>query len=62
MRNRRIRKDPVAKIEDMRAISKRCDDPVNGLIKCFTTGHMMYVRDEDRVKLTRDVRNFIRGR
>ena len=28
----------------------------------YDAGHMMYVRDEDRVKLTRDVRNFIRGR
>jgi carboxypeptidase C (cathepsin A) len=28
----------------------------------YQAGHMMYVRDEDRVKLSRDVRNFIRGR
>ena len=28
----------------------------------YGSGHMMYVRDEDRVKLSRDVRAFIRGR
>jgi carboxypeptidase C (cathepsin A) len=28
----------------------------------YDAGHMMYVRDEDRAKLTRDVRTFIRGR
>ena len=28
----------------------------------YDAGHMMYVRDEDRAKLTRDVRNFIRSR
>ncbi|WP_326524922.1 S10 family peptidase [Sphingomonas sp.] len=28
----------------------------------YDSGHMMYVRDEDRAKLTRDVRAFIRGR
>ena len=28
----------------------------------YDAGHMMYVRDEDRVKLSRDIRNFIRGR
>ncbi len=28
----------------------------------YASGHMMYVRDEDRVKLSRDVRNFIRAR
>jgi len=28
----------------------------------YDAGHMMYVRDEDRVKLSRDVRNFIRSR
>ena len=28
----------------------------------YGSGHMMYVRDEDRVKLSRDVRNFIRRR
>jgi carboxypeptidase C (cathepsin A) len=28
----------------------------------YQSGHMMYVRDEDRHKLTADVRNFIRGR
>jgi carboxypeptidase C (cathepsin A) len=28
----------------------------------YQSGHMMYVRDEDRTKLTRDVRDFIRGR
>jgi carboxypeptidase C (cathepsin A) len=28
----------------------------------YGAGHMMYVRDEDRVKLSRDVRAFIRGR
>ncbi|WP_324749317.1 peptidase S10 [Sphingomonas sp. LY54] len=28
----------------------------------YGSGHMMYVRDEDRVKLSRDVRNFIRSR
>jgi carboxypeptidase C (cathepsin A) len=28
----------------------------------YDAGHMMYVRDEDRAKLTRDVRNFIKGR
>lgn len=27
----------------------------------YESGHMMYVRDEDRTKLTRDVRAFIRG-
>ena len=28
----------------------------------YHSGHMMYVRDEDRAKLTRDVRQFIRSR
>jgi carboxypeptidase C (cathepsin A) len=28
----------------------------------YGSGHMMYVRDEDRVKLSRDVREFIRRR
>jgi carboxypeptidase C (cathepsin A) len=28
----------------------------------YDAGHMMYVRDEDRVKLSRDLRSFIRGR
>lgn len=28
----------------------------------YQSGHMMYVRDEDRLKLSRDVRDFIRGR
>ncbi|HET7709447.1 MAG TPA: peptidase S10 [Sphingomicrobium sp.] len=28
----------------------------------YQAGHMMYVRDEDRVKLSRDIRNFIRRR
>ena len=28
----------------------------------YDAGHMMYVRDEDRVKLSRDVREFIRSR
>jgi carboxypeptidase C (cathepsin A) len=28
----------------------------------YDAGHMMYVRDEDRAKLSRDVRAFIRGR
>ncbi|MCW3796292.1 peptidase S10 [Sphingomonas sp. BN140010] len=28
----------------------------------YHAGHMMYVRDEDRAKLTRDIRAFIRGR
>ena len=28
----------------------------------YDSGHMMYVRDEDRAKLSRDVRNFIRSR
>ena len=28
----------------------------------YDAGHMMYVRDEDRVKLSRDVREFIRRR
>lgn len=28
----------------------------------YDSGHMMYVRDEDRVKLSQDVRSFIRGR
>jgi carboxypeptidase C (cathepsin A) len=28
----------------------------------YQAGHMMYVRDEDRVKLSRDIRNFIRSR
>ena len=28
----------------------------------YGSGHMMYVRDDDRVKLSRDVRAFIRGR
>lgn len=28
----------------------------------YHSGHMMYVRDEDRAKLSRDVRNFIRSR
>ena len=28
----------------------------------YGSGHMMYVRDEDRVELSRDVRDFIRGR
>ena len=28
----------------------------------YGSGHMMYVRDEDRVGLSRDIRAFIRGR
>ena len=28
----------------------------------YHAGHMMYVRDEDRVKLSRDIRDFIRSR
>ncbi|WOK38320.1 S10 family serine carboxypeptidase-like protein [Sphingomonas sp. C3-2] len=28
----------------------------------YDSGHMMYVRDEDRAKLSRDIRNFIRKR
>jgi carboxypeptidase C (cathepsin A) len=28
----------------------------------YDAGHMMYVRDEDRVKLSRDIRSFIRSR
>ena len=28
----------------------------------YDAGHMMYVRDEDRTKLTRDIREFIRSR
>ena len=28
----------------------------------YGSGHMMYVRDDDRAKLSRDVRDFIRGR
>jgi hypothetical protein len=28
----------------------------------YGSGHMMYVRDEDRVKLSRDVRAFIQRR
>ena len=28
----------------------------------YGSGHMMYVRDEDRVKLSRDIRDFIRSR
>jgi carboxypeptidase C (cathepsin A) len=28
----------------------------------YGSGHMMYVRDDDRTKLSRDIRNFIRGR
>ncbi|WP_425594429.1 S10 family peptidase [Qipengyuania qiaonensis] len=28
----------------------------------YDAGHMMYVRDEDRAKLSRDIREFIRGR
>ena len=28
----------------------------------YDAGHMMYVRDEDRVKLSRDLRAFIRAR
>ena len=28
----------------------------------YDAGHMMYVRDQDRVKLSRDIRNFIRRR
>ena len=28
----------------------------------YHAGHMMYVRDEDRRKLTSDIRNFIRSR
>jgi carboxypeptidase C (cathepsin A) len=28
----------------------------------YGSGHMMYVRDEDRTKLSRDIRDFIRGR
>jgi carboxypeptidase C (cathepsin A) len=28
----------------------------------YGSGHMMYVRDEDRAKLSRDIRAFIRGR
>jgi carboxypeptidase C (cathepsin A) len=32
------------------------------VFKYYDAGHMMYVRDEDRVKLSVDVREFIRGR
>jgi carboxypeptidase C (cathepsin A) len=28
----------------------------------YDSGHMMYVRDEDRAKLSRDVRAFIKSR
>ena len=28
----------------------------------YGSGHMMYVRDDDRIKLSRDVRDFIRRR
>ncbi len=28
----------------------------------YQAGHMMYVRDEDRAKLSRDIREFIRSR
>ena len=28
----------------------------------YGSGHMMYVRDEDRTQLSRDIRDFIRGR
>jgi len=28
----------------------------------YHAGHMMYVRDEDRAKLSRDIRQFIRSR
>jgi len=28
----------------------------------YDAGHMMYVRDEDRAKLSRDIREFIRSR
>ena len=30
--------------------------------KYYDAGHMMYVRDEDRHKLTEDIRAFIRAR
>ncbi len=30
--------------------------------KYYGSGHMMYVRDDDRTALSRDVRAFIRGR
>jgi carboxypeptidase C (cathepsin A) len=32
------------------------------VLRYYDAGHMMYVRDEDRVKLSRDVRAFIRAR
>ena len=34
----------------------------NVQIEYYEAGHMMYVRDDDRVKLSRDVRDFIRRR
>jgi carboxypeptidase C (cathepsin A) len=30
--------------------------------KYYEAGHMMYLRDEDRMKLAADIRAFIRGR
>lgn len=38
--------------------------PTDGRIEWhyYHSGHMMYVRDEDRLKLTNDIRNFIRAR
>jgi carboxypeptidase C (cathepsin A) len=32
------------------------------IYRYYGAGHMMYVRDDDRVKLSRDIREFIRGR
>jgi carboxypeptidase C (cathepsin A) len=32
------------------------------IYRYYGAGHMMYVRDDDRVALSRDIREFIRGR
>ncbi len=41
----------------------RADFPRDRIaFKYYDSGHMMYVRDEDRVALSRDVRAFIKGR
>jgi len=38
----------------------RTGTPVDRIdYRYYGSGHMMYVRDEDRVKLSRDIRDFI---
>ncbi|URW75710.1 peptidase S10 [Sphingomonas donggukensis] len=44
------------------ALSRTGYDPARIQFEYYDAGHMMYVRDQDRAKLTRDIRAFIRGR